>query len=446
MSLAQMLARLGRWIKSALPTTIYGRSIVMILLPLALLQVVVAVVFFELHWTRVSRRLAEGAAAKIAFVIADFPPSRAANALSAWTTRAEQNWRLRVAFMPDAALPPQRRRNLFPAFDGTLRRALEARIDAPFWIDSQSDPIWVEVRIRATDGIFQFIAAKDRTYVTTGPLFLAMNAAGFLIVASLSLLFVRNQVRPIQKLAAAANAFGRGREAPRFKPGGAREVRDAAQALIDMRDRIRAHNAARTLLLAGVSHDLRTPITRLKLALTLMAPDEEIAACRADLTEMEAILADYLTFAEGAAGEPTSSCALGALIATTLVGLPDSSVVEIDVDPTLHALVRPQAMRRALRNGLENALRHGTQVKVSAAREVGKIILRIDDNGPGLSPDLFERAFEPFTQLATGADRKAGQSGLGLAIVRDILRQHGGEARLAASPLGGLALVLEIPS
>jgi two-component system osmolarity sensor histidine kinase EnvZ len=258
--------------------------------------------------------------------------------------------------------------------------------------------------------------------------------------------FIRNQVRAIERLAEAAEAFGRGADFD-FKPHGAREVRQAAYAFLDMRERLQRHIEQRTALLASVSHDLRTPLTRLKLELALAEPSARGEEMKGDLAEMEHMIDEYLAFARGQGGEIVETVAVRGLIEEVSEGAKRAGAqVEVQIDPELWMHVRPNAFKRAISNLVMNAAVHGERIEV-AARSAwdGGVEILVDDNGPGIPPDRYEEAFKPFNRLDEARNQNEKGVGLGLAIARDVARGHGGDITLDKSPLGGLRAVVRLP-
>ncbi|HYG28498.1 MAG TPA: ATP-binding protein, partial [Caulobacteraceae bacterium] len=296
-------------------------------------------------------------------------------------------------------------------------------------------------------GVLRVIAPKDRAFATQGHIFVLWLAGATFLLTALAILFIRNQVRAIERLADAADAFGKGADAPAFKPYGAREVRQAAQAFLAMRARIQRHIEQRTALLASVSHDLRTPLTRLKLELALAEPSSRIQAMKTDLAEMEHMIDEYLAFARGEGGESVEVTPLRGLIQEVSEGAARAGAqVSIDVDPELEAPVRPNALKRALSNLVMNAAVHGEQVQIAVRpTPAGGVEIMVDDDGPGIPPDRYEDAFKPFHRLDESRNQNEKGVGLGLAIARDVARGHGGELTLAPSPLGGLRATVRLP-
>ncbi len=277
--------------------------------------------------------------------------------------------------------------------------------------------------------------------------FVMWLAGATLLLSAVAVLFIRNQIRAIERLAAAAEAFGRGIDVPNFRPHGATEVRQAASAFIAMRSRIQRYIDQRTALLASVSHDLRTPLTRLKLELALARPGARIRAMNADVAEMEHMIDEYLAFARGEAGENAEPAPLRPLLLEICEGARRAGAeVELDADPDLMAVVRPNAVKRALANLVMNAAAHGSHLKVQAAVIEGRRIeITVDDDGPGIPPERYEDAFRPFQRLDEARNQNAKGVGLGLAIARDVARGHGGDVVLAPSPLGGLRATVTLP-
>jgi two-component system osmolarity sensor histidine kinase EnvZ len=278
-------------------------------------------------------------------------------------------------------------------------------------------------------------------------LFILLLAGATFVLTGVAIVFIRNQVRSIERLAAAAEAFGKGLDAPRFKPHGAREVRQAAHAFLDMKERISRHIDQRTALLASVSHDLRTPLTRLKLEAALAEPSPRIEAMKRDFSEMEHMIEEYLAFARGEGGEAVETIQVRGLIQDVGDGaICTGARVKVVADADLCATVRPLALKRALANLVMNAAAYAQQIEIKAfVGGRGGLDIQIDDDGPGISPERYEEAFRPFSRLDEARNQNVKGVGLGLAIARDVARGHGGDVTLDASPLGGLRAVMHLP-
>jgi len=431
--------------KKILPKGLFERSLLIIVLPVALMQGAVTWAFFEQHWQFTTARLSESVAGDIAMITA-LHRRAGPGGFNEIAATAFQTTGLSVDFREDESLPTTRRSAFFRVLDRTLRRSLSARLSEAFWFDTTRYPAYVDIRVEVEGGVLRFIAVRDRVFATTGHIFLIWLFGATVLLSAAAVLFIRNQVKPIRQLAEAAEAFGRGQDMERFKPAGALEVRRAAIAFMDMRARLKRHMEQRTQLLAGVSHDLRTPLTRLRLHLALMPQSEEREAARRDLDEMEAALDEYLDFARGQAGEEASPTDLGALCNLVAEDAArDGARVSVETEAGLCVNARESALKRALANLVQNAAAYGDEIVVSARRNGASFEIVVDDDGPGIPPELRTEAFRPFSRLdeARNANRKG--VGLGLAISRDTVRAHGGELRLEDSPLGGLRARISLP-
>ncbi|ODT86028.1 ATP-binding protein [Phenylobacterium sp. SCN 70-31] len=443
---------LVRWLKRRLPATLFARSLLIIVLPVALMQVAVTYVFFDAHWQTVTHRLSEGLAGDIAWAVESYKDDPAPGNFARLSQRAEESLGLSIALQPGRQLPARRRdpppiiEPFFAPIDRSLDRALSERLDDPFWFDTTRYPAYVDIRVDVPGGVMRVLAPRERAFATQGHIFVLWLAVATVMLTAVAILFIRNQVRAIERLANAAEAFGRGADAPAFKPHGAREVRRAATAFLDMRARIQRHIEQRTALLASVSHDLRTPLTRLKLALALAEPSNRNADMKRDLAEMEHMIDEYLAFARGEGGEAAETVKLAPLIQAVSEGARRlGAQVRVEADPDLAATARPNALKRALSNLVMNAAAHGEHLVVTAERVGGAIEITVDDDGPGIPAERHEEAFKAFARLDEARNQNTKGVGLGLAIARDVARGHGGDIVLGRSPLGGLRAVIRLP-
>jgi two-component system osmolarity sensor histidine kinase EnvZ len=443
---------LMRWLKRRLPSTLFGRSLLIIVLPVALMQIAVTYVFFDAHWQTVTSRLSEGLAGDIAWAVESYREDPTPESFAKLSQRAEESMGLSIALQPGRRLPARRRdppaalSPFFAPIDRSLDRALSERIDAPYWFDTTRYPAYVDIRVAVQGGVMRVLAPRDRAFATQGHIFVLWMTVATVLLTAIAILFIRNQVRAIERLANAAEAFGRGADVPAFKPQGAREVRRAATAFLHMRGRIQRHIEQRTALLASVSHDLRTPLTRLKLALALSEPTSRTAEMKRDLVEMEHMIDEYLAFARGEGGEAAEAAQLQPLIEAVSEGARRAGAqVTVDVAPDLVVTARPNALKRALSNLVMNAAAHGERVEVAARRGPRGVEIVVDDNGPGIPEDQREEAFKAFARLDASRNQNTKGVGLGLAIARDVARGHGGDIVLGRSPLGGLRAVVLLP-
>ncbi len=434
----------ARVVKRVLPRSLLGRSLLMILIPLVLLQAVALQVYYGSHLDLVYRRLSSDVAGEVAFTmqLMDRYPG---TANSNWILDAARlQFGLDVRLEPDAHIAPHRRSNVFGPADDDLEAALRERLDAPFTMDWSYDPQSVLIRIQMPDGVLDVQAPRKRVDLGALFLFVAWVLGTSTLLFAIAALFMRNQVRGIRRLADAVEAFGMGRDPGPIRPEGATEVRRASTAFNRMQERIRRFLTQRTEMLAGVSHDLRTPLTRMRLALAMLPPQRELAddlaEIAADVEEMERMIEGYLAFARGEGSEQAEDANLSAILEEVAAGARRSGAeVELDVPAELTLKLRVGAVRRALTNLVDNARRHAHRVVLAAMAGNRAVQVTVDDDGPGIPLERRESVFRPFESDA------AGGTGLGLTIARDIVRAHGGEIVLEDSPLGGLRARIRLP-
>ncbi|MGV9007172.1 MAG: sensor histidine kinase [Brevundimonas sp.] len=436
-----------RFLKRRLPTSLWGRSLLIIVLPVLIMQMAVTWVFFDAHWQTVTARLSEGLAGDIAWAAESYSEDPTPQNLAVIADRAQRAMSLSVALQEGATLPREQERGPIGVVDRTLEQALSARLDQPFWFNTTRYPAYVDIRVQQADGVLRIIAPRERAVATQAQIFVLWLTIATVLLMSVAILFIRNQVRAIERLAEAAEAFGRGETSVRFKPHGAREVRAAAVAFLAMRDRIQRHIEQRTALLASVSHDLRTPLTRLRLELALAPPFKRAEAMKGDLDEMEHMIDEYLAFAQGEAGEASQTVMIADLLeAAGEDARRAGAAVAVIVADDLSATVRPMAFKRALTNLAGNAAAHGEHVRLSARPQAaGGLEVLIEDDGPGIPPDMYEEAFRPFSRLDPARNQNRKGVGLGLAIARDVARSHGGDITLDRSDMGGLQARIRLP-
>jgi two-component system osmolarity sensor histidine kinase EnvZ len=436
-----------RILKRFVPTSLFGRSLLIILLPILVMQGAVTWAFFEAHWRTVTGQLSEALAGDIGWDVSAYEADPTPRTVAELADRAEKNQSLSIVLLPGRSLPTTSRRSLFPAFDAALRNAVDDHLAEPFFIDSTRYPAYIDIRVKVKGGVLRIIAPRDRAFAARGHIFILWLTVATLALTGVAILFIRNQVRAIERLAEAAEAFGKGDD-QRFKPHGAREVRQAGQAFLNMKSRIQRHIDQRTVLLASVSHDLRTPLTRLKLEAALAPPSPRIDSIKSDLAEMEHMIDEYLAFARGQGGEALETIAVRPLIeAVSQPAAAAGATVTITADPDLTANVRPNTLKRALSNLVMNAAAHGRRVSIEADRtQDGELVIRVGDDGPGIPPERYEEAFKPFSRLDESRNQNVKGVGLGLAIARDVARGHGGDVTLDKSPLKGLQAIMRLPA
>jgi two-component system, OmpR family, osmolarity sensor histidine kinase EnvZ len=432
------------WFRRSMPRGLFGRSLVIIVMPVVVLQAVVTYLLFDRQWEAVTTRISRGVAAQIALFVQSYetlgPEKFAAEA----ARLRETSFGLAPVVNPGEKFPDTESPT-YEVLKQVFVRQLATSIRRPVWVDSESMDDQVDIRIQLDGAVMHVMADRKRVMSTNTHVWVLWSMGTALILLSVAILFLRNQIRPIERLADVAEAFGKGRDVPDFRPAGATEVRRAGLAFLDMKERISRFVQQRTDMLAGVSHDLRTPLTRMKLELAMMKDDASAQALKGDLEEMEHMLEEYLAFARGQAGEGAADTDIGQLVRDVAASAQrkmgakaPNKAVDVDVGGGLVLEVRPNALRRCVTNLVENALRYGNRAAVSAAQHEDMVEIAVEDDGPGIPPDRREEAFRPFHRLDTGRTLAQGAGvGLGLAIARDIM--------LGESKLGGLRAVVRLP-
>lgn len=442
----------GKLVRSGsnfLPKGLYARALIIIIAPVVLLQSVLVFVFMERHWEFVTRRLSNATVQDISMLVSLYESKPRAGAYIELTDMARQQLGLVVQITPDATLPPPKERPFFGFLDRTLAKNIRAKIGRPFWIDTVGASDFVDIRIQLDQAVMKVLARRSHTYASNTHIFLMWMVTTSLILLTVAILFLRNQIRPILALAEAADCFGRGQSVPMdFRVRGAREVRQAAIAFLEMRDRIERHVEQRTTMLAGVSHDLRTVLTRFRLQLAMLGNSPEVNELVSDVDEMQQMLEDYLAFSKGGTGEEAAQTDIFELLKEIHGAYANHSGREVKLNaPNQHffATIRRNAFKRAVMNLVGNATRFGKQILITAVLSRRNLTVTIEDDGPGIPAELRETVFRPFYSLDKSRNQNVKSTGLGLAIARDIIRAHGGEIHLSDSRMGGLKATIRIP-
>ena len=438
--------RFSRWMKSVMPKGLYARSLLIIIVPMVVLQSVVALLFLERHWNLVTNYLSSAVTQEIATLIDVYKTFPQDSDHAQLRRIAQDRLGLVVDFLPGSQLPPPGPKPFFSQLDGALSDQIRKQIGLPFWIDTVGRSNIVEIRVKLDDTVMRVFARRADVYDPNSWIFLLWMVATSLVVLAIAIAFLRNQIRPIVRLADAAEAFGKGREAPNFRPRGAREVRRAAAAFLEMKTRIERAIEQRTTMLAGVSHDLRTILTRFKLELALLGDSVEIDAIKKDIDEMAGMLEAYLAFARGDMGEQSALTNIAGLLEDLKTDTErHGHQASINFHGRPDVTVRPAAFKRCLANLVGNASRFASTVAITGHRDHRWLTVTVDDDGPGIPQQLREDVFKPFLRLDDARNQDEGGTGLGLAIARDIARSHGGDIALGDSPLGGLRATVRVP-
>ncbi|WP_175540530.1 ATP-binding protein [Phyllobacterium sp. OV277] len=440
--------KFSRWLAQWMPKRLYARSLIIIIAPMVLLQSVIAFVFMERYWQTVTQRLSTAVVRDISGIIDVMDTYPQDPGYENLIRIAREKLSLSISILPPDPLPAPGPKPFFSILDEPLSAEITKQINRPFWIDTIGDSDLVEIRIQLEGKVLRVFARRSQAYASNTLILLVWMSGSALVLLAIAILFLRNQIKPIQQLAAAADSFGKGRATPPdFKPRGAEEVRRAGAAFIVMRERIERQIEQRTTMLSGVSHDLRTILTRFKLQLALVGHKVDTDAMEQDIEDMQSMLEGYLAFARSEAEEETGTFNLERLFAKLKE---EGALLErgfkssIRGEPEIQ--VRPNAFSRLISNLVSNSFRYAKNVVVNADHREGWLSIIIDDDGSGIPKEMRDEVFKPFFRLDEARNQDASGTGLGLAIALDIARSHGGDITLDESPMGGLRAVVRIPA
>lgn len=428
--------------RKILPRGLFGRSLLIVVIPMILLQAVALDIFYGSHLHELSRRLAEAVAGDVAFEVDAI--DREPDTRFLVFLEADKHFDFKSQFWRNQILQRLPRPDAPGPVDQDLAKSLGSHLHRPFNVAWYTAPAYIRVNVQMVDGVLSIEVPRKHLYVGTLYIFLVWLIGTAIILSVISALFLRTQVRGIRRLAVAAESFGMGRDTGPIRPEGAIEVRRAATAFNRMQDRLRRFLIQRTTMLAGVSHDLRTPLTRLRLTLAMLPkiPAADLAEMTSDIEEMEKLIGIYLAFARGEGNEGAAPTDLSILLEELASAARRAGAqISCSLPEALFVTLRPEAMRRAIANLLDNARRHATNIMLSALQPTERTVrIVIDDDGPGIPAAQRDILFRPFESSAPGG------TGLGLAIARDIVGAHGGNIILADSPMGGLRAIIELPA
>ena len=452
--ISRTVIKTKNFIKDILPRSLFGRSLLILVTPIFLVQIITTFIFFDRHWQKMGDRLAFSVANEISLITNLVEQDDSAENVAAIKTAMETPLDLKIYYKPGAKLnrvfDDKRAGFQNPSRESviaqSLARAFDIRLKRPFNIIVEPDEKWFESQVQTQGGVLSVVVSERRIFSSSGYVVLLWMVGSSIILVVIATLFMRNQIKPIRRLAVAAERFGKGRDVPFFKIEGAREVRQAAHAFMGMKDRLHRQIQQRTTMLAGVSHDLRTPLTRMKLQLAMMEDTQPVHDLKEDVSEMEKMIGAYLQFARGEGSEEPVRMEIQEVIARAVEPLNrETQKVYVDMVESVSLPLRPVAFERCLGNVLGNALKYGKSAWVSAQRVGDNVEICIDDDGEGISVDQYDDVFKPFFRGESSRNSKTGGVGLGLPIVQDIVHAHGGRVWLDKSPMGGLRVVIDLP-
>ncbi len=449
------LAPRESWLRQVMPKSLFGRSLLIVLLPLLILQAVLAYVFYERHWDTVTRWLAVGLAGEISLLTELLEEADTEAEHQRALDWGQDHFGVTATLIDNAALADFEKEtpNATSRLSETLTKTFRRQLKEPFTLDttlSNQRPRQITIYVQLNDGVLKVVAPRKRVDSTTTRIFIGWMVGLSLLLLMLAIYFLTRQLRPIRSLAWAADNFGKGRDVGDFKLAGATEIRQAGAAFNTMRKRILRQLTQRTEMLAAVSHDLRTPLTRMKLELEMLKgaqphPDD-IEALKNDVEDMTRVVDGYLAFARGEGQESITPTNLGNILAdvSNRAGR-DGVEIELELERPITMPLRPVAIRRCIANLVDNAVRYADWVGIRATVEGDQVWIAVDDNGPGVPANQREAVFKPFFRLDPSRNPNTGGVGLGLAIARDIVLSHGGDIQLHDSPAGGLRVLIRLP-
>ena len=427
--------------KKIIPSSLLGRSLIIVFAPILILVVLTTFIFYQTSWSIISKRLAQSVVADINVIVKLIDQNLKTEAIQI----AKKDFKMDVIYKKDTDLNPLSFRPQRGILTRRLQQSLE-ELERPFFYDLSNLEKGAAIAIQLNNDLLIISVHKDRLYNESAFVFLLWMFFASLILLLLSYLFMKGQIRPLKRLAIIAETLGRGLDAPELKVSGSLEIRQTTNAFNQMRTRIKRFLKQRTDMLAGVSHDLRTPLTRMKLQLSLMKDDDAKKELEYDIKEMTAMLNSYVSFVRGETPETIENIQLNNLIKNICQNL-DREKYEITetYSRKINTSGRPLQIKRAIQNILDNARRYASKIQIDVSANNDECFISISDNGPGIPEKNYEDVFKPFFTLDPARNKMKGESGLGMTISRDIIRSHGGDIKLSPSSIGGLKTVINLP-
>jgi len=439
-----MLYGLNNFFKKILPKKLFYRSLIIVATPIILLQIIITVVFFDSLWIKANKGMTRSLVNEIR-TLYDVYRNPDMGQKQTIINLYNKNFDFIVEFKSDEILPANTTERWYSPMDRSLRRELKSAFNNLYWYDTRSYKTLIELKIKYKDGILQIFFPKKRVSPSSARIFALWITFPGLLLITVAIIFLKNQTKPIVNLAKAAEKFGKGEFVKEFRPSGASEIRQAAYEFDKMRKRISVHLNQRSEMLSGISHDLRTPLTRLKLQLAFLKQQDLAKKMSDDIEEMERMLNEYLEFSRNQKSETTEMIDINNLI-NEVVKKYDNKKIEIhSANNNIQINLRKNAFKRSLSNLIENSLSYGERVEIVAKKTLKDLIIYVDDNGPGIPKDEYEKVMKPFYRIDKSRGQNKSGVGLGLSITNDIIRSHGGEIFLEKSPLNGLRVKISLP-
>lgn len=439
---------MGFRLKQLFPSSLFGRSLLILVTPVLLIQIITTYVFFDRHWDKMTERLADAVAGEIAVMASEIEQTPDdVDQIKKITSYAIQNLNFIISYQSgEHALENNEDHESSIVID-ILSRSMEQKVRRPFVIYIDIEEKWLEVRVKLEAGLLSISLPQRRLFSSSAYIFLLWMIGSSIVLLAIAILFMRNQIRPIRRLAMVAERFGKGQDIPKnFKAEGAREVRRAANAFLDMRERLQRQIEQRMIMLAGVSHDLRTPLTRMKLQTAMLEKSPDVEALKQDIEDMERMIDAYLEFVRGQGSEQPESLNLSHIVDNAIARHKRTQQdIVADIEPDIMAMVRPVAFDRCIHNIFNNGRKYASRIWVSLESVDDYAVIHIDDNGEGIPEEQYDEVFKPFYRIESSRNPETGGVGLGLPISLDIMLAHGGTIDLSKSPHGGLRVTLKLP-
>jgi len=439
-----MFYGLNNFIKKILPKRLFYRSLIIVATPIILLQIIITIVFFDSLWIKANKGMTRSLVGEVETLFDVYKSQQDPEHREAIIAIYNKNFDFTVTLKDNELLPEKKRERWYSPIDRTLRRELKPVFGNSYWFDTTSFKELVELRIKYKTGFLQIFFPKHKIAPSSARIFaLWITLPGFLLI-TIAIFFLKNQTRPIVNLAKAAEKFGKGEFVKEFRPSGAKEIRQAAYEFDKMRKRISVHLNQRSEMLSGISHDLRTPLTRLKLQLALLKQQDLAKKMGDDIEEMERMLNEYLEFSRNQKNEETETVNINNLI-TSIIKKYDGKQINVHFEKNLKINARLNAIKRCLINLIDNGLAYGQKVEIITKKTISDAVIFIDDNGPGIPEKEYQNVMKPFYRIDKSRGQNKSGVGLGLSITNDIIRSHGGSISLEKSPLSGLRVKIYLP-
>ncbi len=438
-----MFFGLSNFLKNILPKRLFYRALLIVAIPILFLQLVITIVFFDSLWIKTNKGMTRTLVNEISTFIESHQNEKGnkQELKDLFSLLLDLN----IEFIKDEKLENSDTERWFSPIDRTLRRELKSKFSLKeYWFDTTSYKELIDLRIKYNDGYFKFLVPKDRVASSSARIFALWITIPAFIMVIISLIFLKNQTRPIINLARAAEKFGKGEKIEEFKPSGALEIRQAGYEFDKMRKRIERHINQRTEMLSGISHDLRTPLTRMKLQLTFIKDKETNQKLSEDINEMEKMLNEYLQFTSSSYSEKDQMFNLSELI-TEIINKYNNQNILHNLIPRIYINGKSNLIKRCLNNLIDNSLKYAEKVEISLNKKNTNLFIIIDDNGPGISKSEYDNVFRPFYKIDKGRADSKSSVGLGLSIASDIIKSHGGNIMLEKSKMNGLRVKIFLP-